>query len=55
VHLTQAYSDLGYTQGSFPVAEQAAGQILSLPLFPHISPAQQEYVASTLRAAVRAG
>jgi dTDP-4-amino-4,6-dideoxygalactose transaminase len=39
--------------GEFPVAEAAAAQILSLPMFPHITPDQQEYVAATLMGAVR--
>jgi dTDP-4-amino-4,6-dideoxygalactose transaminase len=52
VHLSGAYRNLGPGPGSFPVAEQAAGTILSLPIFPHISEAQQQYVADQLRAAV---
>jgi dTDP-4-amino-4,6-dideoxygalactose transaminase len=54
VHLTRAYADLGLARGSFPVAEQAADEILSLPLYPHITQAQQEQVVETLRAAVGA-
>ncbi|SEQ12817.1 DegT/DnrJ/EryC1/StrS family aminotransferase [Microlunatus flavus] len=54
VHLTRAYADLGLERGSFPVAEQAADQILSLPLYPHITQAQQEQVVAALRAAVAA-
>jgi len=48
VHLTQAYAHLGLSRGAFPVAESAADRILSLPLYPHITIEQQEYVASTL-------
>jgi dTDP-4-amino-4,6-dideoxygalactose transaminase len=53
VHRTTAYAHLGYAAGDFPVAEQAAGEILSLPLFPHITPVQQERVAEALAAAAR--
>ena len=53
VHLTGAYADLGLGVGSFPVAEEAASQILSLPLFPHITEAQQQYVVDVLRAALK--
>jgi dTDP-4-amino-4,6-dideoxygalactose transaminase len=52
VHLTQAYAHLGLARGSFPVTESAADRILSLPLFPHITPEQQEHVCSTLVAAL---
>jgi len=52
VHLTGAYADLGLGEGSFPVAEAAASQILSLPLFPHITEVQQQHVVDVLRAAL---
>lgn len=48
VHLTRAYAGLAYRLGSFPVAELAAAQILSLPMFPHLTPEQQEHVVCTL-------
>lgn len=53
VHLTPAMSDLGYTRGHFPVSERAAGEILSLPLFPGITTAQQERVVDVLLSALR--
>lgn len=52
VHLTPAYASLGHTAGDFPVAEQAADTILSLPLYPHITEAQQNRVADALATAV---
>lgn len=51
VHLTGAFGALG-EPGDFPVAERAATEILSLPLFPGITREQQERVAGELRAAV---
>lgn len=51
VHLSGAYRGMGRGPGSFPVAERAARGILSLPMFPHISEVQQQYVADHLRAA----
>lgn len=48
VHLTQAFAHLGYQAGDFPVAERAAGRILSLPLYPHITEEQQQRVADAL-------
>lgn len=52
VHLTEAFSELGYGAGSFPVAEKAAGELLSLPMFPHLSAGQQERVVEALAAAL---
>lgn len=49
VHLTGAYAHLGLAPGSFPVAEGAATEMLSLPMFPHLRVEQQEYVAQQLR------
>lgn len=37
LHLQPALAHLGYKRGDFPVAEKAAGRILSLPLYPHLS------------------
>jgi dTDP-4-amino-4,6-dideoxygalactose transaminase len=48
VHLTPALATDRFHAGQFPVAEQLAGSILSLPLFPQISPAQQERVVEVL-------
>jgi dTDP-4-amino-4,6-dideoxygalactose transaminase len=52
VHHTGAFADSEYKPGDFPVTERAAEEILSLPLFPGITVAQQERVAEVLRAAV---
>ncbi|WP_113717139.1 DegT/DnrJ/EryC1/StrS family aminotransferase [Arthrobacter dokdonensis] len=52
VHLTKAFSHLGRGLGDFPVAEAAAGRILSLPIFPHITAGQQERVVGVLAGAV---
>jgi dTDP-4-amino-4,6-dideoxygalactose transaminase len=50
VHLQPAYRDLGYVEGDFPVAEAVSGEVLSLPLFPEMTDAQQEEVCGVLRA-----
>ena len=49
VHLQEAYSDLGLAPGSFPIAERCADEILSLPMFPELTPAQIEIVARELK------
>lgn len=53
IHLLPAYAFLGKGDGSFPRAETYSRQILSLPLYPGISPSQQEQVARALRSALR--
>jgi len=52
VHLQPAFRELGYGRGDFPVAERAAGEILTLPLFPQITVAQQERVVEALAKAL---
>ncbi|MDJ0352584.1 DegT/DnrJ/EryC1/StrS family aminotransferase [Pseudarthrobacter sp. PH31-O2] len=52
VHLSGAYRGMELGPGSFPVAERAARGILSLPVYPHITEAQQQYVAERLQAAL---
>ncbi|MHB1063941.1 MAG: DegT/DnrJ/EryC1/StrS family aminotransferase [Georgenia sp.] len=51
VHLTEAFRHLGYARGDFPVAERAAAELLSLPMYPHIAPEHQVRVADALREA----
>jgi len=46
LHLSKAYDALGFREGDFPVAEQAASQVLSLPMFPELSPDQQRRIAT---------
>jgi dTDP-4-amino-4,6-dideoxygalactose transaminase len=53
IHRTGAFDDLGYLDGSFPNAERRAAHQLSLPMFPEITPAQQERVVETLAEALR--
>jgi len=48
IHLMPAWRHLGYGRGAFPAAERRAGQILSLPMFPGITPGQQERVVHEL-------
>ena len=50
LHLQRAYLSLNYGAGDFPVTEIAASQILSLPLFPHLTPAQLSRVVELVLA-----
>jgi len=49
LHLQPCHAGMRLGAGSFPVAERAAGQVLSLPLFPEMSEAQVERVCEGLR------
>ncbi|MEO7214155.1 DegT/DnrJ/EryC1/StrS family aminotransferase [Mucilaginibacter sp.] len=48
-HLQQAYQNLGYKKGDFPIAEKLAETTLSLPLFPGMETGQIEEVISAIR------
>jgi len=55
LHLQGVFDPLGHRPGDFPVAERAAEQVLSLPLFPGITASQQERVAEALEKALCGG
>jgi dTDP-4-amino-4,6-dideoxygalactose transaminase len=48
LHLQKAYSNLGYKKGDFPATEKAAGEILSLPMFPSLTEENVRLVADAL-------
>jgi aminotransferase EvaB len=52
LHRMPAYQDLGYAPGSFPVAERAAEELLSLPLFPELTHDEQDRVIQALHEAL---
>jgi len=45
LHLQKAYLGMGYKKGDFPIAEKAAAEVLSLPMYPQLRPEQQQRVA----------
>jgi dTDP-4-amino-4,6-dideoxygalactose transaminase len=49
IHLQPAYRDLGVGSGSFPAAEQAASDILSLPIFPELDESAIGTVCDAIR------
>ena len=51
-HLSQAYRSLGYHPGDFPIAEQYANQVLSLPMYNGITDEEQAFVIDKLNAFV---
>jgi len=48
LHLQPCYRDLGYSEGDFPIAEQAARQVLALPVHPCLAPEDIEYVVAAI-------
>jgi dTDP-4-amino-4,6-dideoxygalactose transaminase len=49
LHLQKAYTTLDYIAGDFAVAESVAAEIVSLPMFPHLTELQQVRVADEIR------
>ena len=52
LHLQPVFERLGQREGSFPVSEAAARRVISLPMHPYLSEADQVKVVSTLRESV---
>ncbi len=48
LHLQTAFSHLGYREGDFPISEDCAYRILSLPMHPYLQPDEQDRIASLL-------
>jgi len=53
LHLQNAYRHLGLGRGAFPVTEQSAERILSLPMYPELTQSQVGQVADAIRAFYR--
>jgi dTDP-4-amino-4,6-dideoxygalactose transaminase len=49
LHLQPCFSYLGYKRGSCPESERAAGEVISLPIYPELTRAQLEEVAGAVR------
>ena len=44
LHLQPCFAHLGYAKGSLPASEAASAQVISLPVFPELTEAQQQAV-----------
>jgi dTDP-4-amino-4,6-dideoxygalactose transaminase len=53
LHLQPLYASLGHKEGDFPHAEHAAQEVLSLPMYPELRPAQLARVAEAVTEFVR--
>jgi len=49
LHLQPCFAHLGYGRGSLPATEAAMGSVLSLPIYPELTPAQQDAVIEAVR------
>lgn len=50
LHRQKCYASLGYAEGSLPVAEKAAANCVSLPIFPELTDAQVDHVIASVNA-----
>ena len=49
LHLQECYRDLGYQKGDFPVSEQMAEEVLSLPIYPELTTQQMVAVVEAIK------
>jgi len=49
LHLQEAFSDLGYTAGDFPVSEMVSHEIMSLPMSPYLTEVQQDHIIQSIK------
>lgn len=49
IHLQKAYESLGYQSGAFPVAEESAKRILSLPMYAELTSEMIDYTTQTIK------
>ena len=49
LHLQEAFADLGYKEGDFPVSEKVSREILSLPMSPYLTEDQQDYIVTAIK------
>jgi dTDP-4-amino-4,6-dideoxygalactose transaminase len=53
VHAQKSFAFLGYQAGDFPVSETWAREVLSVPLYPELEPAQVRFICRQIREILR--
>jgi dTDP-4-amino-4,6-dideoxygalactose transaminase len=48
LHLQSAFSSLGYQKGDFPISEDCARRIFSLPMHPYLTEGEQQKIAGRI-------
>ncbi|HEU4698171.1 MAG TPA: DegT/DnrJ/EryC1/StrS family aminotransferase [Gemmatimonadales bacterium] len=49
LHLQPCFAPLGYARGALPVTEAATAEVLSLPIYPELTPERQDAVVAAVR------
>jgi dTDP-4-amino-4,6-dideoxygalactose transaminase len=49
LHLSRPYQRLGFKRGDFPISERATKEVLSLPMFPGLSPESQRQIVGEIK------
>ena len=49
LHLQEAFKSLGYSEGDFPISEKISSQIMSLPMSPYLTEAEQDFIVKAIK------
>ncbi|MEK9146992.1 MAG: DegT/DnrJ/EryC1/StrS family aminotransferase [Patescibacteria group bacterium] len=53
IHLQKPYRDMGYKKGDFPITEEKASSVLSLPMFPELKEEELNFVVDKIKSFVK--
>ncbi len=49
LHLQEAFENLGYKKGDFPISEEVSTQIMSLPMSPYLKQEEQDFIVQAIK------